>query len=510
MQERTEKKSWLIRFLDRVEAIGNKMPHPVMIFIILCGVVMVLSALLSAMGVQAVNPIDNTTVRVENLLTGTNIARMVEEAVANFATFPALGIVLIVMLGIGLAEKSGYFEKMLTQIINVAPGNIIIWVIILIGIIGNVAGDAAPIVLPPLAAMAFLKLGYNPIAGAILGYVTPLGAFAANIFLGMSDALVFAFTEPAAQMIDPNINLNVAMNYYFIIASTPVLLITVYFVLKRYSLRRLGEYDPSQASEEITVTGSVVTQEESTALRWANWSAVLTMAVVALLSIPANGILRNQETGSLMNDSPLMNGIGAIMTLLFFVPGLVYGIKAKAIRNSHDFASMMADSMASMSTFIVIVFFSSQMMAYFSWSNMGTVIAIKGAEMLQSTNGVVLIIGFIVVSAFIDFFIGSASAKWAILAPIFVPMFMLLGLHPAFTQMLYRIGDGFINPLTPMQAYIPLILSVMKRYDKNAGLGTLMSNVLPYSVAIAIAWTILIIIWYLFGWALGPNSPVFL
>lgn len=510
--EKNNEKSLLIRMLDRIEKVGNRMPSPAMIFIILCGAVMVLSSLLSFIGVEALNPVDNTVVRVENLLTGQSIGRMIEEGVSNFSSFPALGIVLVVMLGIGLAEKSGYFEKLLTQIIEIAPGNIIIWVIILIGILGNVAGDAAPIVLPPLAAMAFLKLGYNPIAGAILGYATPLAAFAANIFLGMSDALVFAFTQPAAEMIDPNIELNVAMNYYFIIASTPVLMLVVYFVLQRYSLKRLGEYDPSSATMDISTEAEHITDREKNALKWANISLLITLAVIGLLTIlPVPfGILRNQETGSFMSDSPLMNGIGIIMTIIFFVPGLVYGIKAGVIKNSHDFSEMMSSSMASMSGFIVIVFFSSQMMAYFNWSNMGTVIAIKGAELLSDTNGIVLIVGFIAVSAFIDFFIGSASAKWAILAPIFVPMFMLLGYHPAFTQMLYRIGDGFINPLTPMQAYIPLILAVMKRYDRRAGLGTLMSNVLPYSVAIAIAWTLLIIVWYLIGLPLGPNSPVYL
>lgn len=510
--QKSNEKSLLIRFLDRIEMVGNRMPSPVMIFILLCGVVLVLSSVLSFAGVEAVNPVDNVVIQVENLLTGPNIARMFEDAVANFASFPALGIVLVVMLGIGLAEKSGYFEKLLTQIINVAPRNIIIWVIIFIGILGNVAGDAAPIVLPPLAAMAFLKLGYNPVAGAILGYATPLAAFAANIFLGMSDALVFAFTKPAAEMLDPNISLNVAMNYYFIAASTPVLMLVVYFVLKRYSMKRLGEYDPSLATVDVSADVVELTTEEKTALKWANISLVITLAIITVLTIlPVPfGILRNQETGSFMSNSPLMNGIGIIMTIIFFVPGLVYGVKAKTIKNTHDFSDMMSSSMASMSGFIVIVFFSSQMMAYFNWSNMGTVVAIKGAELLQNSNGIVLIVGFILVSAFIDFFIGSASAKWAILAPIFVPMFMLLGYHPAFTQMLYRIGDGFINPLTPMQAYIPLVLAVIKRYDKKAGLGTLMSNVLPYSVAIAIAWMLMIIVWYLLGLPLGPDSPVYL
>lgn len=262
------------------------------------------------------------------------------------------------------------------------------------------------------------------------------------------------------------------------------------------------------------MTAEVVelTSKEKNALKWANISLLITLVLITVLTIlPVPfGILRNQETGSFMSNSPLMNGIGIIMTLIFFVPGLVYGVKAKTIKNTHDFSDRMSSSMASMSGFIVIVFFSSQMMAYFNWSNMGTVVEIKGAELLQNSNGIVLIVGFIIVSAFIDFFIGTASAKWAILATIFVPMFMLLGYHPAFTQVLYRIGDGFINPLTPMQAYVTLVLAVIKRYDKKAVLGTLMSNVLPYSVAIAIVWTLMIISWDLLGLPLGPDSPVYL
>lgn len=352
--QKSNEKSLLIRFLDRIEMVGNRMPSPVMILILLCGVILVLSSVLSFAGVEAVNPVDNVVIQLENLLTGPNIGKMFEDAVANFSSFPALGIVLVVMLGIGLAEKSGYFENLLTQIINVAPGNIIIWVIIFIGILGNVAGDAAPIVLPPLAAMAFLKQGYNPVAGAILGYATPLAAFAANIFLGMSDALVFAFTKPAAEMLDPNISLNVAMNYYFIAASTPVLMLVVYLVLKRYSMKRLGEYDPSLATVDVSADVVELTTEEKTALKWANISLVITLAIITLLTIlPVPfGILRNQETGSFMSDSPLMNGIGIIMTLIFFVPGLEYGLKVKTIKSTHDFSDRMSSSMASMSVLL--------------------------------------------------------------------------------------------------------------------------------------------------------------
>ena len=205
-----------------------------------------------------------------------------------------------------------------------------------------------------------------------------------------------------------------------------------------------------------------------------------------------------------------MNGIGIIMTAAFFIPGLVYALRAGEIEDSHDFSKMLTKSMSSMGGFIVIVFFAAQMMAYFSWSNLGTMLAVTGADLLQNANGIVLIVGFVLLTAFINLFIGSASSKWAILAPIFVPMFMLLDFHPAFTQMAYRVGDSITNPMTPMMAYFPLLLATIQKYDKKAGIGTLMANILPYSVAIGIIWTLLLIGWYLLGLPLGPNSPVFL
>lgn len=505
--EEKKKKSLVDRGLSMIERAGNKMPDPVMVFIILIGVIILASWFFSAIGTEAIHPGTGEVVQVENLLTRTNIIRMIEEAVSNFTGFPALGLVLVVMLGIGLAEESGYFEALLTSVVEKAPKRLVLWVIIFVGILGNIAGDAAPIVIPPLAAIIFMKMGLHPIAGAIVGYVAPLGAFAANLIPGMSDALVFTFTEPAAELVQSGLQLNVLMNYYFIAASTPVLLVVIYWVLTRYTLPRLGTYELSEADQ---LSNSNVSDTDRSAVKWANWSFVLFIVALVLMTAPANGILRNQETGSIVNDSPLMNGIGIVMTAAFFIPGLVYAWRANKIKNSHDFSQMLTKSMSSMGGFIVIVFFASQMMAYFSWSNLGTVLAVTGADLLQDANGVVLIVGFIILTAFINIFIGSASSKWAILAPIFVPMFMLLDFHPAFTQMAYRIGDSITNPLTPMMAYFPLLLATIQKYDKKAGIGTLMANILPYSVAIGIIWIIVIIGWYLLGIPLGPNGPIYL
>lgn len=508
--ENENSNGFLMRALDHVERIGNKMPNPAFIFIILSVAIIVASAILSFFDVSVVNPVTDEVIFVENLLQKEYLAMMVQEAGHNFASFPALSAVLVIMLGIGVAENTGYFEAVLTNIVEKSNRKYILWIIIMLGMVSNVAGDAGPVVLPPLYAMLYLKLGWNPIAGIILAYVTTLGAFAANFILGMSDALVYAFTEPAAQTIIPDIELNVAMNYYFIAASVFILIPVIYFVHKKLTIPQLGEYDPQLASVDLSKEEKEFTKNEEEAVRAANYGILATVIIIAVIALLPNSFLRNPETGSLINDSPLMNGITIIMAIIFFVPGLIYGIKMNNVNDSHDLANKMNESMASMAGFIVIVFFSAQMMAYFDWSNIGSVMAIAGAELLENTSGVVLIVGFILLTSFINLFMGSASAKWALMAPIFVPMFMLLGFHPAFTQIVYRIGDGITNPLTPMQAYAPLILALMKKYDKRTGFGTVMSHVLPYSIALFIAWTALILVWYFLELPLGPNSPVYL
>ncbi len=502
-----KRRSLFNRFLDVLERGGNKLPDPVFIFIILCIVILMCSWLGDRMGWSAVHPSKGTVITVKNLLSREGLAMMLDKGIANFTSFPALGMVLVVMLGIGLAEKTGYFQTLLTYVVQVAPSRVILPVLIFVGIIGNVAGDAAPIVLPPLAAMVFIRLGYHPIAGMLMVYASALGAFAANMILGMSDALVFVFTEPAAKMINPDIQLNAAMNYYFIAASSLVLLPVIYLVAVKSTIPRFGPYT---LEGETAPEARNASELEVKAMKWANWSLLATALFFVLTIVPSNGIFRNAETGSAMNNSPFMNGIGIVMALFFFVPGLVYGWKAKKLSGTRDLASYMNASMASMGGFIVIVFFAAQMMAYFNWSNLGSIMAIKGAEMLQGQHGAVLIVGMILIVSFLNLFIGSASAKWAILAPIFVPMFMLLGYHPGFTQMIYRIGDSITNPITPMLAYMPLMLSVAKKYDEKAGLGTLIAGLLPYSLFIGLAWTLLIVVWFALGIPVGPDTPIML
>lgn len=517
MANNIKKKSFFDRFLDLVEKSGNKLPDPVMIFISLCAIILTISCILGNLGVSAKNPANGKTVEIVNLLNAEGIAKIISKAVENFATFPPLGLVLAVMLGVGVAERTGYFETLMKYTVEKAPKKLIIPVIILVGILGNAAGDAAPIVLPPIAAMVFIKLGYHPIAGLVTAYAAALGGFSASLFIGMTDALVVSFTEPATKLVDGNVKVNAAMNYYFLCTSTFVLLFVAWFVATKITIPRLGKYDPSHAEDQANVTQEQATDLEDDisplekkAMNYANLGILVAMIIIAFLAIPEHGLLRNAKTGSLIEDSPLMNGIVFIITILFLIPGLIYGFIAGTLKSTKDFAKMMSDSMSQMGSFIVIVFFAAQMLAYFTWSNLGTYIAIKGAESLEGQNGVVLIVGILILSATINMLMGSASAKWAILAPILVPMMMLLGFHPAFTQTIYRVGDSVTNPITPMMPYLPLLLSFAQKYEKNIGLGTMIAALMPFSIGFGIFWTILIIVWYLLGIPVGPGGPIYL
>lgn len=505
VEQKVKKKGFINRSLDIIEKSGNKLPDPVVIFISLCLIILFASFVTGKMGVSAKNPADGKVIEAVNLLTPEGIAKIISEAVNNFATFPPLGLVLVVMIGVGVAEKTGYFETLMKYTIEKTPRKIIVPMIILVGILGNAAGDAAPIVLPSIAAMVFIKLGYHPVAGLIMAYASALGGYSASLMIGMSDALIVSFTEPAAKLVDDSVPVNAVMNYYFLCVSTVVLLIAAWFVTVKITIPRFGAYksDVHTAAEDVTPT-------ERKAMIYANIALLIAMVIVTLLAVPENGLLRNAKTGSLIQDSPLMNGIVPIITVLFFVPGLVYGFVAGTMRSTKKFAEMLGDAMSTMGPFIVIVFFAAQMLAYFKWSNLGTIIAIKGAEALQGQNGVVLILGVLALSAFINMLIGSASAKWAIMAPILIPMLMLLGFHPAFTQVIYRVGDSITNPITPMMPYLPLLLSYAQRYVKDIGLGTLIAALMPFSVAFGIFWTILLIAWYLTGLPVGPGGPIHL
>ncbi|PAE26356.1 AbgT family transporter [Bacillus sp. 7894-2] len=504
---RKEKKTFFDRMLDSIEYAGNKLPDPIVLFFILCGIILGASFIAGLFKLSATHPVTGETVVANNLLDGAGLVDIITGMVTNFSEFPPLGMVLVMMIGVGLAEQSGFFDTLMKRSVVATPKKIIIPSIILIAIVGNVAADATQVVLPPIAAAVLMAFGYHPMVGLIVAYASTTGAFSANLMIGMTDTLAAGFTESGAQTVNPDYKANPAMNYYFIAVSTFFLLAVSTWVTYKFTIPRFGKY-----SGEMDAMTTTVSKEESRGLKWAGISAAVFLAAVLAMVLPENGILRNPETGSIIEGSPLMDGIVPLLTIFFLLPGLFYGMGAGTIKTSKDFGEMTGKAMSTMGPYIVLVFASAQFLAYFADSNLGPIIAIKGADFLESVGftGVPLFIVFILFVSSINILIGSASAKWAILAPIFVPMFMFLDYHPAFTQALYRVGDSITNPITPMLPYLVLLLSFAKKYDKNMGLGTLISALFPYTIFFGIFWILLIIVWYLLGIPVGPEGPIYL
>lgn len=501
-----KKKGLLQRSLDQVEKVGNKLPHPVTLFAILALLVLVLSALISQFGVQVEHPgNEGEIVEVKNLLNKEGIQYIFTSMTDNFIMFAPLGIVLVTMLGIGIAETTGLISAILRGFVLFIPKQLITAGLVFAGIMSSVASDAGYVVLPPLGAVIFAGLGRHPLAGLAAAFAGVSGGFSANLIITSLDPLLAGMTIDAATIIDPAYaeSMNVAMNLYFIIASVFLLTIVGSLVTEKIVEPRLGTYT-GVYKEEL----EGLAKEEKRGLIWASVATFIALIFVAFLILPTNAPLRGE--GGAIIQSPFMDSLVPIIALLFFVPGLVYGIITKEIKSDKDVASSLAKTMGTMGTFIVLAFTAGQFVEYFSESNMGLVVGVFGANFLDniSLTGIPLLIVFIIICAFINLFIGSASAKWAMMAPIFVPIMMQLGYSPEVTQMAYRIADSSTNMITPLMTYFALIIAFAQKYDKKMGIGTLISVMIPYSMFFLISWVILFIVWIFFGIDLGPGAPI--
>lgn len=507
VNEGIKKEGFFSKFLNKIEVLGNKLPDPVTIFLGLCIIVLITSSIVASKDVSVIHPGTKETVEVVNLLSKEQLQNILASIVSNFQGFAPLGLVLVVMIGAGMCDKVGLMEAAIKGCASKISGKSVTLVVMIIGMLANLASDAGTILLPPLAAIAFLGVGRHPLIGLFAGYAAVTLGFSANIMISVVDVLVASFTIPAAQMMDPTYSGNATMNLYFMMASTVVLAILGTIVTEKFIAPRFGEYTGNATLD----VDSKLTDEQKKGLKLAGISILVYVAIIGLLSIGGtNSFLGDPETGDLLsNNAPFMKGMVPIMSLLFFIPGVVYGKVTGIIKNDKDIVTLMGKSMSDMGSYIILAFAASQFLQLFSTSNLGIVLSVKGAEFLKNANisGVPLIIGFILLSCVINLFIGSASAKWAIMAPIFVPMFMMLGYSPALTQMAYRIGDGITNPISPLFAYFPVVLAFAKKYDKNAGMGTIMSNMIPYSLSFLIVWSILLAAFMVLGLPLGPGAP---
>lgn len=497
------------RSLDYVEIIGNKLPHPATLFALLALIVVLISWLGYTFNAHAMHPVDGSLIETRNLISADGIRWMYTNLIENFLKFPPLGYVLVVMIGIGVAEGSGLFTTMIRALVLSAPPKLVTGAIVLAGILSHLASEAGYVILIPLGAMIFHALGRHPMAGLAAAFAGVSGGFGANFFIGSIDPILAGISETAAQMIIPDMKVNPAVNYYFMFISAFLVVLVGTWVTEKIVEPRLGKYQGN--AEKLPIVQ--LTPTEKKGLRYAGWGLLFTLVALAFTVIPENGIFRDPDTGSVLH-SPFFNGIIIAILIMFFIPGLIYGIVVKSIKNDKDVAKYIGKSMSGMGGYIVLVFFAAQFVYFFNYSNLGIIFAIKGAHALQSIGltGISLIVAFVFLSAFINMFMGSASAKWAIMAPVFIPMLMLIepAYHPGLTQAAFRIGDSVTNLITPMMSYFALIVTFAQKYDEKYGVGTIISSMLPYTVMLTLGWVILLIVWMLLGIPLGPDGPLYI
>ncbi|MGL5970829.1 MAG: AbgT family transporter [Cetobacterium sp.] len=497
-----KKKSFIDKFLNIIEKGGNALPHPATLFGILAVVVIILSGIGGALG-WSVNfvGINRQTMKTEEMLIATKslmtkdgVNYIFNTMVKNFTGFAPLGTVLVAIIGIGIAERSGLMAALLKKVALSTPKKLVTVMVVFLGIMSNVASDAGYVVLPPLAALIFLSFGRHPIAGLAAAFAGVSGGFSANLLIGTIDPLLGGISTEAARILDPVYEVLPTANWYFMMASTFVITILGTLINDKIVEPRLGKYsgEGSTDFQEVTVS-------EKKALKSAGIATILML----ILLVPIYLALGKNFLGS---------GLVPIIVLFFALPGLAYGKSIGTIKNDSDVMDMLTKSMQGMSGYIILVFFAAQFIAYFGYTNLGTILAVKGADFLENTGigGIPLVIGFIIIVGFLNLFMGSASAKWAILAPVFVPMLMRIGYSPEFTQLAYRIGDSTTNIISPLMSYFAMIIVFMQKYDKKASLGTLISVMLPYSIVFLIGWSIFLAVWMMSGLPIGPGASILL
>ncbi|MGP1274711.1 MAG: AbgT family transporter [Caulobacterales bacterium] len=524
------KRGAFTRFLDGVEWLGNLLPHPVTLFAILAGLMILASGLFGdLMGLSVEDPrpegargrSPDGMISAVSLLNEDGFRRIFTSLTTNFTSFAPLGVVLVAMLGVGVAEKSGLLSAAVRSIVLSANKHTVTVAVVFAGVLSNTASEMGYVVLVPLAGAVFYALGRHPLAGMAAAFAGTSGGYSANLLIGTIDPLLAGITTEAARLIDPDYVVAAPANWYFMVASTFLVtligsLVTIFIVEPK-----LGAYDPSRADPSVLDKNMMqpVSAEEKRGLGWAGLASLAVFAAMAwtlmpeiggLGGLPGWGALRNSDTGSIFQQAPFFIGFVTWIFLFFLIVGFTYGRAAGTMKNDRDVIDGMASAISTLGLYIVLVFFAAQFVAFFNWSNLGAIFAVLGAQFLTDTGltGPAIFIGFILMCAFVNLMLGSASAQWAVTAPIFVPMLMLIGYSPEVIQAAYRIGDSSTNIITPMMSYFGLILAWMTRYDKKLGIGTVIAMMLPYSLAFLVFWTALFFLWtFALGLPVGPGSP---
>ncbi|MGH9231360.1 MAG: AbgT family transporter [Acidimicrobiales bacterium] len=555
-----EERGSVQRLLDGIERVGNRVPHPAIIFLGLVGLVIVLSAIMAAVDVSVtydvVEPpaveadeeelggsdvpetvvppedyleeeleVEQQTTEIESLLSADGVRFIFSSFVDNFAGFSVVAVVFVAMIGVGVAEEAGLMSALIRKLVAVAPASTLTFIIVFVGGLSSVATDAGYLILIPLGGAAFLSVGRNPLAGVAAAYAGVSAGFAVNALLTPLDGLLTEITNEAIALGEPGRTIDLTANLWFNIASTLFVALVITAIAQRITEPGLGAYEGGHDPVDVDETGEgpatavpvvpdashdEVVGDEPRGLRFATWGLLAAAAVVTLLTVLPDAPLRNPETGNIFNDSPLMDSLIFIITLLFLVAGICYGIGARTLTGSVDVINAITKTFAGLAGLVFLLLLISQFIAYFNFSNMPTVVAVKMADFLEARDigALWLLIGFVIVIVILDVIMPGALPKWAIFAPIFVPLFLRLDVAPQTVLAAYRIGDSPANVVTPLMVYLPFIVLVAQRYKKDAGIGTIISLMIPYTVIVLIAWGAFFVVWYLLGIPLGPGYPV--
>lgn len=508
--EVTKKKGVLARFLDVVERVGNKLPDPAVLFFLLMILIWIFSAIFSSFTFAEIDPRSGEPIVVVNLLTLDALAVFFSKMVTTFTGFAPLGIVLVAMLGVGVADDSGFIKAGLRSMLKITPKSLLTPMLILVAIVSHTAADAGYVLVIPLGAVIFMAAGRHPLAGIAAAFAGVSGGFSANFVPSGIDPLLQGFTQSAAQIIDTEIQLNPLNNWYFTSLSSFLIIAVGWFLTDRVIEPRLNKNTPyvGEGAESLDDEEESLSKSQSRGFIWGVISMLAGLVLLFLWAAPGESSLRDADGQITSFAAPLMQSIVPIIFVIFLIPGIVYGYVSKTYKSSRDIIKSMTKSMQDMGYYIVMAFFCALFIDAFAQSNLGALLALKGANGLESMSlpAEVTIIGIVILTGGVNLFIGSASAKWALLAPIFVPMLMQLGISPDLTQAAYRVGDSTTNIITPLMPYFPLVVVYCQKYIPSTGIGTLVSTMLPYSLVFIIAWTVFLLIYWALGIPLGLQA----
>ena len=499
-------------FLGFVERTGNSLPDPVFLFLWLILGLIVLSMVGAGLGWSALNPVTEETLTAKSLLSSENLEKLIIDMPRTLTSFPPLGIAIVIIYGAAVAERTGLFTSAIRGALLNAPRAVLTPIVVVVGMVSHHASDASYVVVIPLAAVIFAAAGRHPLAGLAAGFAAVSGGFAGNLFPGASDALILGITESAAHLIDPSYQVSIAGNWYFIVGVVVVFTPIVWFLTDRVIEPRLGKWLPSEgvappAHEER----EPLTALQKKGLTFAGFALVGMILLWTLISSLPDSPFIDPEAEAAQRFNPLFQSLAAFFALMFFVTGTAFGVGASTIQSHRDLVRMMGEGISVLAPYIVLAFFAAHFVAMFNWSGLGPILAVNAAANLKTLDvpTPLLLVLVVLVSCFFDLFIGSASAKWSALAPVVVPMFMLLGISPEMTTAAYRMGDSVTNIATPLMSYFPLILVFAQRWDPRFGVGSMLATMLPYAGSFLIAGLIMVAAWVALDLPLGPGAGVF-